>query len=499
MYRALPPSAFQNATLRSAAWGAAVTRIMADALQAVEPATAVHRHLRRNGSTFTIGTRAYNLRDYARIFVVGAGKASVAMLHAVMEILRDDMSAAAIIVKDDPTNPPYHNQVTAAHHHIFPARHPLPDERGVAATRHIATLLEQTTPRDLVLVLISGGGSALLTLPAPGISLDDMQTLTSELLACGATINEINSLRKHLDLVKGGGLARMAAPATVATLILSDVVGNPLDVIASGPTVPDNTTFADAYRVLEYYNLVNYVPRAIVSRLKAGMRDEMVETLTANNAIFAHAHSVLVGSNEQAITGALEAARSEGWNARALTLHPDLSNDGEPSYTVWERVPQPGNAPFSGFQGEAHRVGRHLSGIVRALTNPSASSAPSTPLHAMERPLCLVLGGETTVTLRGSGQGGRNQEVALAAVRDMAGLADVALITLATDGGDGPTDAAGAVVTGTTLARAQALGLDPDAALANNDSYPFFAALDDLLRPGVTGTNVNDLVFLLAF
>lgn len=451
----------RTATLRTTPWGPAITRILAAALSAVEPGTAVRRYFHRTGTLLSVGSHTYDLRNYERVFLVGAGKAGAPMASAAAAVLGKYLTTGIVVVKDErgeqPTLPPTSPLV------LLPARHPLPDERGVAATEQIATLLQQATERDLVVVLISGGGSALLTMPAPGISLDELQALTTDLLACGASINEINSLRKHLDLIKGGGLARLAAPATVATLILSDVVGSPLDVIASGPTVPDTSSFADAYAVIERYALANQVPSAVLSRLQAGLQGSVAETPKPGDPLFARVQNLLVGSNIQAATAALEAARAEGFNALLLTTY---------------------------LQGEARVVGRVLAAIARELV---ASDQP------IARPACIVAGGETTVTLRGSGHGGRNQELALAAVRDMAGLPDVTLVTLATDGGDGPTDAAGAVVTGETLAQAQALGHDPDRALTNNDAYPFFAALDDLLKPGATATNVNDLAFVFAF
>lgn len=455
------PQRLLTTTLRSAQWGARVTRIMAAALQAVDPAAAVQRHLERAGTMLRLGEQTYPLQDYDRVIVVGAGKAGAPMARAVATIVNDYLSAGMIITKDDGSSPQGQLPTTRIQH--VPARHPVPDERGVAATQRIATLLEQTTERDLVLVLISGGGSALLTLPAPGVSLDDLAALTRELLACGATINEINCLRKHLDLVKGGGLARLAAPATVATLILSDVVGNPLDVIASGPTVPDSTTFADAYGVLERYDLLDRVPASVMHRLQAGVRGDVPDTPKAGDPVFARVHNVLVGSNPQAAAAALAAAREEGFNTLLLTTF---------------------------AQGEARVVGQVLAAVTREL---AATGQP------LPRPACVVLGGETTVTLRGNGLGGRNQELALAAVRDLAGLPDVALVSLATDGGDGPTDAAGAVVTGETLGRAQARGLNPETYLAHNDAYRFFDALGDLLKPGPTETNVNDLAFVFAF
>ena len=460
--------------LRAAPWGAAVARILAAALGAVDPAAAVHRHLHRAGDLLRAGDQTYDLRAYQRVFVVGAGKAGAPMARAAAEVLNDRLTDGVMVVKgydegaqgrggagatvSPPVTPSPRHPVT-----LVEAGHPIPDERGVAGARRIAQLLEQATERDLVIALISGGGSALLTLPAAGIGLAELQTLTSILLRCGANINEINTLRKHLDQVKGGGLARLAHPASVITLVLSDVVGNPLDVIGSGPTVPDTSSFADAYAVLERYGVVADAPAPIVDRLRQGMAGQIAETPKPGDPRFARVHNLIVGSNLQVAEAALAAARATGFNTLLLTTY---------------------------LQAEAREAGRMLAAIAREL----ASSG-----HPLPRPACIVVGGETTVTLRGTGRGGRNQELALAAVADLAGLPDLALVALATDGGDGPTDAAGAVVTGATLDRARALGLDPAAHLARNDSYPFFAALGDLLRPGPTETNVNDLAFVFAF
>lgn len=453
----------QTASLQALPQGAAILRILAAALDAVEPAAAVRRHIQRDGMQLRVGEHSYNLRDYERVLVVGAGKAGAPMARAAAQLLGDDLTKGLVIVKDEqePLSPVPPSLTLLA------ASHPVPDARGIAATQRMVGMLEQATERDLVLLLLSGGGSALLTLPAPGIELEHLQQLTSALLASGAAINEVNSLRKHLDLVKGGGLARMAAPATLLTLILSDVVGNPLDVIASGPGVPDSSSFADAYAVLERYDLLERVPAPVVQSLQAGLRGEREETPGPEHPAFARARHVLVGSNQQAAAAALGAAHNEGMHTLLLTTY---------------------------AQGEARFVGRMLAAVAREMAATGLPTGTAHPL--LPRPACLVVGGETTVTLRGSGHGGRNQELALAAVRDMAGLPDVALVTLATDGGDGPTDAAGAVVTGETLQRAVSQGLNPDSFLANNDAYPFFAALGDLLRPGATHTNVNDLAFL---
>jgi glycerate 2-kinase len=472
------PELLQTASLRATPWGAPVTRILAAALAAAEPAAAVERYLRREGDVLHAGERTYDLARYEQVFLVGAGKAGAPMARAAAEVLGDRLAGGVVVVKEGYAEETRRQEDTETGGGASPslvslspdlqvslieAGHPIPDGRGVAGARNLADLLARTTERDLVIALISGGGSALLTLPASRVSLADMQALTAALLACGASINEINTLRKHLDQVKGGGLVRMAHPATLVTLILSDVVGNPLDVIASGPTVPDPTTFADAYAILQRYGLLGAVAPPILEHLRQGIAGAVEETPKPGDGRFDDVNNVLIGSNAQAAEAAQLAAQAEGFRALVLT---------------------------SALEGEARLVGLTLGDIAARL------AAVSRPLAA---PLCLIWGGETTVTVHGNGMGGRNQELALAAVLPLADVRDVALITLATDGGDGPTDAAGAVVTGATLDRATRLGLDPAAYLARNDSYPFFAALNDLLRPGPTQTNVNDLAFLFAF
>ncbi len=307
--------------LRAAPGGAAVTHILAAALDAVDPAAAVHRHLHRDGDVLRAGNQTYDLRTYERVFVVGTGKAGAPMARAAAEVLGDRLAGGVVVVKEDDARIEECRlkiaETDAAQFSIsisilqfVEAGHPIPDERGVAGARRIAQLLEQATERDLVIALISGGGSALLTLPAEGIGLAELQALTSILLRCGANINEINTLRKHLDQVKGGGLARLAHPASVITLVLSDVVGNPLDVIGSGPTVPDTSSFADAYAVLERYGVVADAPAPIVERLRRGMAGEIAETLKPGDPRFARVHNLIVGSNLQAAEAALAAARA---------------------------------------------------------------------------------------------------------------------------------------------------------------------------------------------
>ena len=453
------PNSFLTSTLRTHPAGQAVTRVLAAALDAVDPYAAVLRHLRigdSEGERLWVGDRAYDLARGRHVWVVGAGKAGYPMARAAAEVLGEWIGGGLVIVKDG--HAPIGQTLPGIQ--IVEAAHPLPDLRSEAATRRIAGLLQQAAPDDLVLALISGGGSALMTAPAPGISLADVQALTSALLACGASIDEINTLRKHIDLVKGGGLAGWAAPSRTAALILSDVIGDPLDVIASGPCVPDSSTFADAAAILERYALFDRIPPSIRTRLDEGMRGTVPETPKPGDPLFERVQNRIVASNIQAAQAAMAQARREGWQALLLS---------------------------TSLQGEARHAGRFLAAVAR---QAAASGEP------LPRPACILIGGETTVTLRGDGLGGRNQELALGAVNEMSGLEDVLLVALATDGGDGPTDAAGAVVSGETLARARNIGLDPQAFLARNDAYHFFEPLDDLLRPGPTQTNVNDLIFL---
>ncbi len=448
------PSRLMTATLRAAPWGESAARILSAALDAADPHQAVARFLHRQANTLTVEGRAYPLDQFRRVYVVGAGKAGLPMAQAAVEILGDRLTAGSVVVKEG-----YGEQTPAAGPvAILEAGHPLPDARGLHAAQSIADLLTETQPDDLVIGLISGGGSALLTLPVPGVSLDGLRALTVALLASGATIEEINTLRKRLSQVKGGGLARLAAPAQMVTLILSDVVGDPLDMIASGPTVPNPDTFSDALTLVQKYNLTDHIPPSLYQIWQTQVTREQTEPL-APPPPFDHVQNVLVGNNAQSAKAALFQAEREGYHPLLLTTT---------------------------LQGEARLAGRNLAALSRQL----AARGP--------RPFCAVAGGETTVTLHGDGLGGRNQELALAAVRPLSGQKNLALLTLATDGGDGPTNAAGAVVTGETLSRAEGMGLDPDDYLARNDSYHFFEALGDLLIPGPTMTNVGDLVVVLS-
>lgn len=434
--------------------------ILSAALSAVDPAQAIRQNVSLAGDILCVGQRTYDLSRYERIFVVGGGKAGSPMVAALEEILGKRITAGLVNVKHGylPSE-----GVDVRRVEIVEAGHPTPDEAGRRGTERMVEMLSGLTEKDLVFCVISGGGSALITLPVPAISLADVQALTGALLRCGATINEINAVRKHISRIKGGQLARLCHPAQVVSLILSDVVGNPLDVIASGPTVPDTTTFVLAYGVLEKYNLLDKVPASIVEHLAAGVAGKVAETPKEGDPVFATVYNLIVGSNEIAAQAALNRAKELGFNAQLLSTY---------------------------VEGEAREVAK----VLAALAKEMARSGRPLP-----RPGCLVLGGETTVTITGKGKGGRNQEMALAAALALQGWQDVMVVTLATDGTDGPTDAAGAVVTGETAAWAREMGLDPEKYLADNDSYHFFEALGELIVTGPTNTNVNDLAFVFAF
>ena len=417
------------------------------ALTAVDPTAAVHRHLRREGDTLAVADRRYPLADYERVFTIGFGKAAVPMTVAVAGILGERLTEGVVVTKyghGELSQSGVQSRIT-----LIEAGHPVPDQNSVRGAQAVASLARQATERDLVICLISGGGSAVLTLPLPPLSLADLQTLTGALLRSGATIHELNAVRKHCSQVKGGNLARLVAPATLVTLLLSDVVGDPLDVIASGPTVPDTATVADAQAVLDRH------------RVRPAQPVPFQETPKPGDPAFQRVQNVVIGSNRLAALAAVEQARKLGYSALLLGTY---------------------------IEGEAREVAKVAAALAKGLRAYGDPVAP---------PACLVWGGETTVTVRGQGKGGRNQELALAAALALEGWPGVHVTALATDGTDGPTDAAGAIVDGETLPRARTLGLDAWAALEANDSYAFFEALGDLIITGPTGTNVNDLLFIL--
>ena len=436
---------------------AAARQLQQAALAAVDPAEAVYQFVSRVGDQMLVADRSYPLREVDRVFLIGAGKAAMPMADAVSEVLRDRLHGGVVITK-------YHHadRPLPDHIRVHEAGHPVPDQNSVDATRDVAELLREVTPRDLILCVLSGGGSALLTLPAGGITLADLQATTQLLLRAGATIHEINALRKHLDMVKGGGLARLVNGAPIVTLILSDVIGDDLSVIASGPTVPDPSTFAEAWQIVQQFDLADQLPAAVRARLSLGAAGEIADTPKPGDALFDKVQTVIIGSNAQAAQAAEQAARQLKFNTLLLTTQ---------------------------AQGEAREVAKVAAAIAQEIARYN---------RPVPKPACVIIGGETTVTLKGRGLGGRNQEIALAAAIALDGLPNTLVAALGTDGTDGPTDAAGAIALGETLRRARALGLDAQAHLADNDAYHFFQALGDLIVTGPTGTNVNDLLFILA-
>lgn len=430
------------------------------AVAAADPRQAVGAHLRVEGDRLAVRTASGEVwvplprPGPGRVIVVGAGKGSAPMAQAVEEVLGGRVWGGVVCVKDGHGAP-------LERVRVFEASHPVPDGRGVRAAQEILALVRDTGEEDLVVSVLSGGGSALLTLPAPGVDLDDLRALTDLLLASGADIGEINVLRKHLSQVKGGRLAAAARPARVVNLVLSDVVGDRLDVIASGPFSADPSTFAQAQEILGRYGLADRVPSAVRRTLEAGERGEIPETPKEGDPALGGVVHAVVGSNRLSLEAAAEKARALGFRPLILS---------------------------SRLQGEAREAARFLTAIA---VESRVSGDPVPP------PACLLAGGETTVTLRGGGKGGRNQELALALALELEGWPGLAGLSGGTDGTDGPTDAAGAVSDHTTVARARALGLDPRRHLDGNDSYPFFDSLGDLLRTGPTRTNVMDIQVLL--
>jgi glycerate 2-kinase len=413
------------------------------ALAAGDVAPLVTNFLKREGEQILIGDHPCP----SRVRVFGCGKASGAMALAAERVLGDRIVDGRVVVKDGYTAPTQRIR-------LVEAGHPVPDARGEAAALKIVEGVRAAGREELVLFLVSGGGSALTPAPAPPVTLAEKQETTRLLLDAGATINELNAVRKHLSLLKGGQLARAAAPAPVVSLILSDVVGDPLDVIASGPTAPDRSTFAEALAVLDRKGIAARVPAAARQRLIAGAEGRIDETPKPGDRLFERVRNIVIGNNALVVDAAAAEARRLGYRAELLTRS---------------------------LQGEARDVARDL--VVRGRALP-----PRT---------CLIAGGETTVTVRGRGRGGRCQEFAVAASLELRPGEPLTILAAGTDGTDGPTDAAGGLADNSTVARGERAGRSARAALDDNDAYTFLAAAGDLLRSGPTNTNLLDLYLLL--
>lgn len=429
-------------------------QIFTAGLRAVDPEMAVKRHCRIEGNRLCIGSKDFDLDAFENILVIGCGKAAAAMALAIEGLIGKRITRGLVVVK-------HGHLADLKRVDIVEADHPVPDQNGQEGARRIMEMVSPAGSGDLVLCLLSGGGSALLPLPAPGLSLADKQEANRVLIACGATIHEINAIRKHISAIKGGRLAQAVHPAMLVTLILSDVVGDDLDVIASGPCVPDASTFNDCLMILGKYDISAILPEPVFSHLKAGAAGEIPETPKHGDTVFERGMQLIVGSNYDAIqTAGAEAAR-RGYAPLILSTM---------------------------LQGDTIEVSRLHGAIIREVLKTGHPIAP---------PACILSGGETTVVLRGDGRGGRNQHFALALAPDISGPRFVVALCAGTDGTDGPTDAAGAVIDNTTIARAEDGGLDYRSFLDNNDAYTFFSRTGELLKTGPTNTNVMDLRVVL--
>ncbi|MFH0811725.1 MAG: glycerate kinase [Pseudomonadota bacterium] len=428
-----------------------VTELFYTSLRAVDPYKSVRLHRDKINRIFQDG-------HFKRLLVVGFGKAACSMAESLQDYLEDLIETGIVITKYG--HCPLMNKFKRIT--IYEAGHPLPDENGLRATNEMIERLKDSGEDTLITCLISGGGSALLVSPYEGITLDEKKHLTELLLKSGATIDELNTVRKHISRVKGGRLAEIACPAKVISFILSDVIGDHLDVIASGPTSPDKTTYQDAIQVLEKYQLIDFTSPKIFDVLMRGARGLMPETPKEGDPLFERVENIIIGTNRIALAAAKE-------RAETLGLKVDLIS--------------------SELSGEAREAGKWLA--------QKAMEIKSSRVQEFKSSTCLISGGETTVTVKGNGTGGRNMEPALSFATEIDGLTGITLLSAGTDGTDGPTDAAGAIVDGQTVAKAKNLGLDPKKYLGNNDSYNFFKKIGALFIAGPTGTNVMDVQIII--
>jgi glycerate 2-kinase len=423
-------------------------------LTAADPLDAVKKSVRLRNDHLQLANRSYALSRIRNILITGCGKAAARMALAIEDLLGDRVAGGVVVVK-------YGHGLPLQRIKVVEAGHPIPDEAGLDGARQIVELVRAAGENDLVLFLISGGGSALFPGPADGLTLADKQRTTQMLLQSGATIQEINAVRKHISKLKGGRFAKLVTPAHLVSLILSDVVGDSLEAIASGPTVGDATTYSDCLAIIQRYELREKIPHSVVNLLQRGARGAVDETPKPSDAVFQKVQNVVIGSNQTALKAAKLQAEILGYHTQILS---------------------------SSIEGESRTVARSHAALVKeiALTD-----------KPVRRPACVISGGETTVIVRGDGLGGRNQEFALAAAIQIDGLDGAVVLSAGTDGTDGVTDAAGGIVDGSTIQRGRAKGLDATAFLTRNDSNRFLKATDDLLITGPTFTNVMDLQVML--
>jgi glycerate 2-kinase len=426
-----------------------VRDIFYSALRAVDPYKLVETYVKKIDTAFRNGS-------FKSLLSIGFGKAAYPMMRALQDDSAYSIDKGIVITKYGHSPISYESERIK----VIEGGHPIPDKKGFLATEEIIELLRDADERTLVICLISGGGSALLVSPYQNITLGEKQRVTELLLRAGANISELNAVRKHISKVKGGRLAEIACPARVISLILSDVPGDRLDVVASGPTSPDNTTFQDALGVMKKYRLMDRSPQSVIDILTRGVNNLISETPKKDNSVFEKVENIVIGNNKKAICAAQDEAKKLGLDTIIMSAE---------------------------IQGEAKDAGRWLARKTADMKKSKESTHPT----------CLISGGETTVTVKGNGLGGRNMELALSFAMEIEGIGGITLLSAGTDGTDGPTDAAGAIVDGNTLEEARTFGIDPLEYLRNNDSYNFFKKIGELFITGPTGTNVMDIQIIL--
>ncbi|MCF8885042.1 MAG: glycerate kinase [Aigarchaeota archaeon] len=427
-----------------------VLRAVEAAIEAVLPENTLKKHVKRIGDSLMVDKEKYSLKNYEKIIVLGAGKAVLGMARHIEEIMLDKIDAGVVVVPREKIH-----EASLKKIEVLPSTHPIPSMLGVKASEKLLEYAEKTDSKTLVIFLLSGGASALLPMPTPPITLEDKAETTRLLLKSGATIDEINIVRRHISEIKGGKLLRKLNNATVITLIISDVIGDKLEVIGSGPTAPDPYTYRDAYEVLRRYGLWDKVPEKVRKKIEDGMEGKIEENPKPGDPIFNRVRNVIIANVLDACSSARRLLSSSGYRVKILTHH---------------------------MEGEASEVGRFLIGVAKDML--------------VKKPSALICGGETTVTVRGHGIGGRNQELALSSSINLKELDKCVLVSVGTDGVDGPTDAAGAIVDNETYRESLEMGLNPIEYLLNNDSYNFFKKLGDHVITGPTGTNVGDIVII---
>lgn len=423
-------------------------------INSVKPGRLIESSLKISGDILSVNEKKFNLNEYGKVYVVGAGKASAYMAKEIESLLGAGITGGAVVVK-------YGHSAGCKIIQEYEAGHPVVDEMSLYATEEIIKLTSKMQEDDLAICLLSGGGSALLEKLPVEITLQDYRKLNNILLKCGAGITEINTIRKHISQIKGGGLAKLIHPATCLTLIISDVIGDSLETIASGPTYPDSTTFPDALAVIEKYDIESEIPVPVISYLEKGAEGKANETLKPGDAVFENVFNMIIGSNIKALSNAKNKAVAFGYDTRILT---------------------------SEMSGETRDVAKNFSVLVKDIIQNSNR----------EKPVCLLAGGETTVTVTGTGKGGRNQEFVLASLLEMKSISEKFVIaSVGTDGTDGPTDAAGGFIDNESWKAVNLKNLHPEQFLKNNDAYNLLKEINGLIKTGPTGTNVMDLIIAL--